>query len=134
MVQIEKARPRSEFDHGLAAENSGDQERQADQGDSCDSSVGQGESQVKHRDLPAFRRLAAAIILQALKDLCATDKHDKEIIEWSNTRAFDFHCEGAGIDQDMVLDMIDSLYELPVRLRRDVMTKNLSKRLWRSRA
>ena len=134
MVQIKETRSRSEPDHGFASENWRDQERQTDQGDSCNSPIGQGKSKSKHRDIPAFKRLAAAIILQALKDLCATDKHDEEIMQWSSTRAFDFHCEGAGIDQDMVLDMIDTLYELPVRLRRDVMTKNLNKRVWRGRA
>jgi hypothetical protein len=126
MVQDKKARLGPEFDNGLASKDSGDRERPADQRDTRISSSRQRESESEDYNLKSKSRLASAIILQSLKDLCAGNpKEEAEIKEWASSDSFVDVCKSASMNYELVRDLMQELCDIPKRIRRDILLNRL---------
>jgi len=130
MVQDKKARPRPKPDHGSTPKGRGNPERPADQRDTRITRSGQGESEGFNRDRKARGKLAAAVIIQSLKDMCQdSDAGEIDILNWSSTESFETICESAGMDSSEVRSLVEELHELPIRIRRDFLISRMQKRI-----
>ena len=129
MVSDKKAGLGSKLNHGLVTESPSDRERQADQRDPRSTPPRQREPKGGHNDSEVKRKLAAAIVLQSLKDLCLSEDYDFEIADWSKTKRFSDLCDVAMINPGKVKSLIERLNSFPQRIRSDYMKKKIKEGL-----
>ena len=130
MVQDKKAGPRPKPDNGSTPEGRSDPERPADKRDTRIARSGQREPEGFRRDRKARGKLAAAVIIQSLKDMCQdSDAGEIDILNWSSTESFETICESAGMDSSEVRSLVEELHELPIRIRRNFLISRIQKRI-----
>ena len=116
-------------DNGSSTRRWCDKERSTDQDHQGLSPVGQRKSESGHRTKENVRRINAATITQAYKDLCTKDSKDPEydwdkIIEWTEKPFFEEVCDAAGMeDVDEVRRSFKEIRAMPLRIRRELIKK-----------
>ena len=129
MVRDEKAGSGRFSNNGSSTGSGDNQERSADQDNQSLSSVGPRKSESGDRVKRNLRRLNAATITQAYKDLCKVKskqpEHDWDrIIDWTNTEFFEEVCDVAGMeDVDEVRRSFKEIRDMPLRIRKELITK-----------
>ena len=124
MVRNKKTRSGHNVDNGSSSGLQGDPERQADKGDKSLSSTGQEQFKINHQIKQGIVRLNAAVLIQAMKDLCS----DKEstvhgVVIWTTKPMFREVCDIAGVEHESVADRIEEISDMPLRIRRDLVHK-----------
>ena len=126
MVQNKKTRSRPKPDNGSPSKGRSDPERPADKRDTRISRPRQGGAQSFNSNRKAGGRLAAAVILQSLKDMCqGSDAGEDEILDWSSSDSFETVCKSAGMDAGMVRELIKEMHGLPYRVRKDFLISRI---------
>ena len=57
-----------------------------------------------------------------------SDTYGEEILEWSSTEPFKEVCLEAGMQSEEVTALMEELYSLPTRVRRDFLVNRLSRK------
>ena len=129
MVRDKKTGSGCVTDNGSTTRRWCDKERPADQDHQSLSPVGQRKPESGYRAQENIRRLNAATITQAYKDLCNDDRKDPEyewdkIIAWTETPFFEEVCDVAGMeDVDLVRQSFKEIRAMPLRIRRELIRK-----------
>ena len=114
--------------HGPSTRCCGHQERPANKDHQSLSPVGQGESSISNSSEEAIRNLNASAITQAAKDLCSDARRDHEyiwaqVMDWVESPFFEEVCDCAGVDVDISREKFRELYDMPLRIRRELIKK-----------
>lgn len=128
MVRKQEAGLGRVTDNGLASGRRSHKERQADQGNQGIPPARQGESEVFDNSEESIRKLNVSAITQAVKDLCSSKGKDHKhewslVMDWVASDFFEEVCGCAGLDVDFARESFRELYDMPLRIRRDLVKK-----------
>jgi len=95
------------------------QERQKRQSEDDPLASRQGEPEVYREDLEASRRLWIAVLTQAFRDFCASEREVTGVLKWIKTPSFSIACAASDVDQDMAMDAFRNLarFDPPMRAK-----------------
>lgn len=128
MVRDTEARLGCVLDNGSSPRRRGDKERQADKGNKGISPTRQGEPEVVDNSEESIKKLNVSVITQAVKDICSSKGKDHRhewslIMDWVASDFFEEVCDCAGVDVDYTRSSFQELYDMPLRIRRDLVKK-----------